>query len=125
MPAAGCGAGPNQTLGYKFRAMAYERDGTRPVTGNMRGQYGPGTLSDVLALQGLSHPTGEVLDSVHAQTPTKAVIASECCSCTTMRGENYKNETIPTPSNFNANCLSVNVNRSDDGRPWVVGSMIW
>ena len=42
-----------------------------------------------------------------------------------MRGENHRNtsRSRPVPSNFNADCLSDQVNRSDDGRPWSVGSM--
>lgn len=123
----GCNAGENHTLAAEFRKMAYEWDGTRPVTGNMRGSYGNGTLSDMIDVQGLSHPLGSVMDQVHAETQGKALIASECCSCMTMRGEMYTNvsEEHPVPSNFNADCLSEQVNRSDDGRPWSVGSMIW
>jgi hypothetical protein len=39
-------------------------------------------------------------------TEGKALIASECCSCMTMRGENHYNKSVerPTPSNFNADC---------------------
>ena len=45
----------------------------------------------------------------------------------TMRGENHRNTSAarPVPSQFNGDCLSEQVNRSDAGRPWVVGSMIW
>lgn len=64
----------------------YAYDGTRKVSGNMRGQIGKGTLSDLLDVQGLSHPQGGLMDSVHAKEPQKALIASECCSCMTMRG---------------------------------------
>lgn len=52
-------------------------------------------------------------------------ICSALRSCQTMRGENHANKSIPKPSNFNADCLSEQVNRSDDGRPNVVGSMVW
>jgi hypothetical protein len=39
------------------------------------------------------------------------MIASECCSCMTMRGENHKNtsEIRPVPSQFNGDCLSEQV----------------
>ena len=123
----GCSAGSNQTLGAMFNHTAKEWDPSRLVSGNMRGAWGAGTLSDKIDVQGLSHPTGELMDQVHGNETTKAFIASECCSCMTMRGENHKNVSVerPAPSNFNGPCLSDQVNRSDDGRPWSVGSMVW
>lgn len=125
----GCGSGSNHTVASAFRDVAYAYDGTRKVSGNMRKTVGPGTLSDILDVQGLSHPQGEDMDTVHdlPSEANKALIASECCSCMTMRGENHRNTSIsrPVPSNFNADCLSEQVNRSDDGRPWSVGSMVW
>ena len=131
----GCGSGSNHTLGSAFRKTAYDYDGTRKVSGNMRSKggasVGPGTLSDLIDVQGLSHPAGAAMDSIHAlssqKQENKAMIASECCSCMTMRGENHRNtsEARPVPSQFNGDCLSEQVNRSDAGRPWVVGSMIW
>lgn len=123
----GCGAGANHTLAEEYRSVAYDYDGTRRISGNMRGTYGTGTLSDVIDVQGLSHPSPGVMDGVHKNVTGKALIASECCSCMTMRGENHKNSSIvrPVPSQFNADCLADQVNRSDDGRPWSVGSMIW
>ena len=71
------------------------------------------------------------MDNIHAlasqKQENKAMIASECCSCMTMRGENHRNtsKVRPVPSNFNADCLAEQVNRSDDGRPFSVGSMVW
>ena len=53
----GCGSGANHTLASAFRQTAYDYDGTRKVSGNMRGTVGPGTLSDLIDVQGLSHPT--------------------------------------------------------------------
>ena len=52
----GCGAGSNHTLGSAFRDMAYQWDGSRKVSGNMRGEIGPGTLSDIIDVQGPSPP---------------------------------------------------------------------
>ena len=65
------------------------------------------------------------MDQIHAKVTGKAFIASECCSCQTNRGEDYGNASVPVPSSFNAPCLADQVNRSDDGRPWSVGSMVW
>jgi hypothetical protein len=125
----GCGSGSNHSLASAFRDIAYTYDGSRKVSGNMRKTVGPGTLSDILDVQGLSHPAGADMDAVHGlpSEASKALIASECCSCMTMRGENHRNtsKSRPVPSNFNADCLSQQVNRSDDGRPWAVGSMVW
>ena len=125
----GCGSGSNHSLASAFRDVAYTFDGTRKVSGNMRKTVGPGTLSDILDVQGLSHPAGADLDHVHdlPSEASKALIASECCSCMTMRGENHRNtsKVRPVPSNFNADCLAEQVNRSDDGRPFSVGSMVW
>jgi hypothetical protein len=55
------------------------------------------------------------MDNIHAlasqKQENKAMIASECCSCMTMRGENHKNasEIRPVPSQFNGDCLSEQV----------------
>ena len=55
------------------------------------------------------------MDNIHAlasqKQENKAMIASECCSCMTMRGENHKNtsDIRPVPSQFNGDCLSEQV----------------
>jgi hypothetical protein len=43
------------------------------------------------------------------------------------RPENHENSSTerPVPSQFNGDCLADQVNRSDDGRAWSVGSMVW
>ena len=121
----GCHAGDNETLAAMFNRTAKVNDRSRLVSGNMRGDWGPGTLSDHLDVQGYSHPSADVMDQIHAKVTGKAFIASECCSCQTNRGEDYANASVPIPSSFNADCLADQVNRSDDGRPWSVGSMVW
>ena len=69
------GSGANHTLGSAFRSTAYDYDGTRKVSGNMRSKHGasvgPGTLSDLIDVQGLSHPTGDVMDRIHALSSQK------------------------------------------------------
>jgi hypothetical protein len=136
----GCAqANGNHSLGSTFAAAARMLDGTRAVAANMQHKinecgpskdqacWGRGTLSDLLDVQGLSHPPAQIMDTVHANETSKALIASECCSCSTMRGENHANTSAvrPVPSSFNADCLSEQVNRSDEGRPWSAGTMVW
>jgi hypothetical protein len=128
----GCSSGANHTLAQEFKTMAHTLDPSRLVSGNMRGDWKPpgGSLYDQLEVLGYSHPSGAILDAIHFNTSKaqagKALIASECCSCMTMRGENDKGaDKAHSLTSFNAPCLADQVNRSDDGRPWAIGSLIW
>ena len=113
----------NASVNEAFRAAAKALDPFRVVTGNGRQEFGHGTLSDVLDVQGMSHPSTEVISSVRAEVPGKPLIASECCSCRTQRGEDVYVDGAAEPA-FNADCLQEQVNRSD-ALPYVAGSLIW
>ena len=106
----GCAAGENATLFAAFRHIAKANDPTRAFSGNMRGSIGPGTLSDYIDVQGLSHPSLEMVEHAHKLNATKTVLASECCSCRTQRGENTL-QPNKVWSAFNADCLQEQVGR--------------
>ena len=130
----------NNTIYSQFRNLTKELDPHRAVSGNMFAEYGPGTLTDFLDLQGLSHPpTFEITGSHKANLPTRRPqITSECCSCESQRGEDVGSASqhlAPLPnatesqrqySGFNADCLQDTVNRSDHARmDYVSGLFIW
>ena len=52
----GCKTGNNETLGALFNHTAKVNDRSRLVSGNMRGGWGPGTLTEHIDVQGYSHP---------------------------------------------------------------------
>jgi hypothetical protein len=85
-----------------FKNAVETHDGTRAVTGNMcvnwgtcpkEAQYldhGNNTnfqMPALLDVQGFSHVHDTVFVDYHKAWPTRPLVASECCSCLTQRGE--------------------------------------
>lgn len=128
----------NNTVYSQFRNLTKKLDPYLAVSANMFAEYGPGTLTDFLDLQGLSHPPMFEITGSHASNlPTRRPqITSECCSCQSQRGEDIGTASqhyVPLPnatvsqrqfSGFNADCLQDTVNRSDS-LPYVSGLFIW
>ena len=110
----GCGKG-----GAGFRNITLEYDTSRPTLGNRVGFDDADT--DV---EGFSHSGGDVFDSYHAAHPTRPKFASECCSCTSMRGD--ANPTGPGLANTEGtlSCTASQSNRSNS-RPFMAGTMVW
>ena len=104
-----------------FANVSKEEDPNRSVTANQNGDLG-GNLREIIDIQGLSHRQGDVYDDFHKNFPYKPLIGSECCSCETQRGEDFKSDN--TLSNFNADCSSrqteIQLNRK-----YVSGCMVW
>lgn len=85
------------TQSFKYQVEVF--DGSRAVTGNMcvgwgacpnLDQYVSATglnMSLQLDVQGFSHVGSDVFAAYHARWPAKPLVASECCSCETQRGE--------------------------------------
>ncbi|EDQ85641.1 uncharacterized protein MONBRDRAFT_34168 [Monosiga brevicollis MX1] len=117
----GC-EGDLETGGPGFRNITYYYDGSRAVLANMF-TFGD-LLSNLLDVQGFSHQDYGKFDQLHTQFPNRPSYASECCSCTTMRGELVENDTIATLSNFNAPCVSSQTNWTE-APDWIVGQMVW
>lgn len=123
----------NRTIYGLFRNTTKLLDPTRSVTANMWAEWGPGSLTDFLDVQGISHPAPQWISAIRQLTDVKPLLVSECCSCQSQRGVNQGN----VPSNgpqpnvtdkhyaaFNADCLQQYVNFTDS-LPYVAGSMIW
>ena len=111
----------DKNIGLAFANVSKEEDPYRPVTANQNGDLG-GNLREIIDIQGLSHRQGDVYDDFHKNFPYKPLIGSECCSCETQRGEDFKSDN--TLSNFNADCSSrqteIQLNRK-----YVSGCMVW
>lgn len=100
----------------------------------MWGEYGPGSLTDFLDVQGISHPNMPEIDAIRALKQQRPLIASECCSCQSERGEDqgtvisggYPSGGLVGKSypGFNGDCLQQQVNMTDS-LPYVAGSMVW
>ena len=75
------------TRGVHVRALV------QAITGNMypmqsTAAVAPGSpISKVFEVMGMSHQGAAQFDAWHAQEPGKLVVATECCSCETQRGE--------------------------------------
>lgn len=67
-------------------------------------------------------------EAYHAKDPTKPLMASECCSCMTMRGEDRAvHPSTGGPgilAEWNAPCLTSQSNGSN-GLPYMVGTEVW
>ena len=137
---------------YDFKAVTYEIDGTRPVTGNMCVQWGScpteeqyltgkdNNMSQILDIQGFSHVPAWFFADYHAVWPNKPLVASECCSCETQRGEDSDlgpyGPTCPLPSkhcisnasvfysNFNIDCVKEQTQWSN-ALDFVGGTFVW
>ena len=120
---AGCGSGDKNGAATNFTVVSKQEDPFRPVTANMFNDI-DSDLSKAIDVQGFSHQGGNVFDNFHQKVPNKAVIGSECCSCTTMRGEDIADNNNKIMTNFNANC-----NQGQTGnqlnRKFVAGCMVW
>ena len=120
---AGCGSGDKDGAAGNFSAVSKEEDTFRPVTANMFNSI-DSTLSKTIDVQGFSHQGGNVFDNFHQKVPNKAVIGSECCSCTTQRGEDVADKSNHILSNFNADCNKGQTENQLD-RKFVAGCMVW
>ena len=116
---AGCGDGSllNGTV-VRAKAAIYAVDGSRAVTGNMgyTSPVTPGTpMSSVLDVMGMSHVSPAAVQEWHQQEPGKGLCMTECCSCSSQRGEDPDLPGSPgaTFKNENSGCLKGETQTSD------------
>ena len=119
----GCNPANSDIIGLAFRDVSYDEDGFRPVTANMIPRIGL-QLGSAIDVMGFSHQSGKVFDDFHASYSNQPIIGSECCSCTTQRGEDVANNSAFTLSNFNADCNKDQTEAQLD-RKFVAGCMVW
>ena len=125
------------TQAFKFQVEQF--DGTRAVTGNMcigwgscpdMDQYVSATglnMSLQLDVQGFSHVDSASFAAYHARWPAKPLVASECCSCETQRGEADDipyNKSLVFYSELNADCQAQQTQWAL-GLDYVAGSFVW
>ena len=83
-----------------------------------------------MSVQGFSHVGGDTLDAYHKKFPEKPTVASECCSCNAMRGQDttvvwpQAPPNVPKISSFSGDCLKAQVGASEL-RPFVSGTFAW
>lgn len=131
----GCSAGGTEPT-LDFKTIVYDLDGSRAVTGNVCSgwsascNYVPGQLNNMsvlLDVQGFSHVDTSIFAGFHSIAPEKPIVATECCSCETMRGEDNDmphNSSLVFYSNFNQPCLGQQTQWSN-GLQYVGGSFVW
>ena len=138
----------NETSAALFRNISYFYDGTHPVTQNHLGAGEHPLSADSLDVQGMSHKSGSTFDTFHSNNPKKPIMATECCSCLSQRGEDY--DACPKPrdcsgsachkwcggssgseksngtfyNNEISQCTAEQVYESDS-RKFVAGTFIW
>jgi hypothetical protein len=120
---AGCYRGDKNGAAGNFSEVSKQEDPFRPVTANSFFTT-TSDLANTVDVQGFSHIEGKDFDVYHQKVPNKAVIGSECCSCTTQRGEDVADSTNKILSNFNANCNQPQTENQLD-RSFVAGCMVW
>ena len=121
---AGCSLAQNEEqVAMEFKNVSNDMDQFRFVTANQNSHIGGG-LSSVIDIQGFSHQGGNVFDSYHEKFPKKPLIGSECCSCTTQRGEDFPDVSRKVLSNFNADCNQAQTGNQLN-RKFVAGCMVW
>ena len=133
------------SLSFKQAVQVHDAFNTRAVTGNMCVNWGSCPKEEqylnhtsaanhsfdmpkVLDVQGFSHVHDNVFHDYHAAWPTKPLVASECCSCLTQRGEDDDLAPNPRPkpywSSLNADCVKEQTQWSD-ALPFVAGTFVW
>ena len=88
-----CCACRHNVCDIAFANVSKEEDSYCSVTANQNGDLG-GNLREIIDIQGLSHRQGDVYDDFHKNFPYKPLIGSECCSCGTQRGKDFKSDNI-------------------------------
>ena len=85
-------------------------------------------MADALDVMGMSHAGTNTLTDFHNREPSKPLVATECCSCGSQRGEDADLQSEWGPNVFysgeNSECLSSQTTRSDTV-PWVAGTFVW
>jgi len=84
-------------------------------------------MSLQLDVQGFSHVDTATFSAYHARWPGKPLVASECCSCETQRGEANDiafNASLVYYSEFNADCVARETQWAL-GLDYVAGSFVW
>ncbi len=84
-------------------------------------------MSLQLDVQGFSHVSDTTFAAYHARWPAKPLVASECCSCETQRGEADDlpyNTSLVYYSEFNADCVARETQWAL-GLDYVAGSFVW
>jgi beta-galactosidase/beta-glucuronidase len=141
----------NESSAAAFRAAILAHDTTRPITQNHLGKGVHPLSMASLDVQGFSHKRPADFDRFHADNPTVPMLASECCSCLSQRGEDTDWCPNPRPTdgcsddsctvwcgaangsassrgqfyqNEIADCTAQQVNYSD-GRADVAGTFVW
>ena len=109
-------------------------DRSRAITGNQAwdgpGAVAPNTpIANMYDVMGMSHQPTKMLDIWHAGEPDKLVVATECCSCETQRGEDEdllptRNSSYIYAGNEAAACMARDVAKSDNVS-WVGGTHVW
>ena len=56
---------------------------------------GNADLNKYMDVQGFSHKSGSTFDTFHSKFKTEPMMATECCSCLSQRGEDY--DACPVP----------------------------
>ena len=87
----------NESAAAAFRAAVLAHDTTRPITQNHLGAGQHPLSMASLDVQGFSHRTANIFDAFHQLNPRVPMVASECCSCLSQRGEDT--EQVPRDSN--------------------------
>ena len=112
-------------IGTMFKEASKSQDSYRPVSANIIPHIDPNnSLSDAIDVTGFSHQGGQAFDTFHKMYPNRPTIASECCSCTTQRGEDVGNKSTPSIGNFNADCDSSQTGVQYQ-RNFTSGTLVW
>jgi hypothetical protein len=127
---AGCSGATQPALDFKLVAEA--EDGSRATTMNYfwRDVEVSPNASAIIDLQGFSHDGGGGFDAFHARYPEKPLVASECCSCESQRGEdsdinhNTTGNGTVTHTSFTQSC-TASQSQVSNGRAFVAGTYVW
>jgi len=141
----------NESSAALFRNIAYLQDGTHPVTQNHLGQGTHPLSMKSLDVQGFSHKKGADFDAFHKANPAKPMLATECCSCLSQRGEDEdfcphprQCKSVPKGPECKVDCASGHYNTTkgtfynneisqctaeqveeSDSRSFVAGTFLW
>ncbi len=123
---AGCSPATQPALDFKLTTETI--DGSRATTANMflDQVMSDGNATAILDVQGFSHQSSAAFETFHARYPEKPIMATECCSCESQRGEDGD---LPRTadaywSSWTQSCTQDQV-QTTNGLQWAAGTYVW
>ena len=85
-----------------------------------------GNATEILDIQGFSHQSDSAFLDFHIKYPEKPLVATECCSCESQRGEDadLPHGANATHTSWTQSC-TASQSQTSNGKSWIAGTYTW